>query len=403
MHYNIKHLPVNWVDGMKVSKTHFMQEQDAYMDSVRDVTALGLSDFNFGLLADTINKSESLNIEINQERIELFLCRAVTRAGARIELVNFIPSKLRMSVSDLTGEGQVPNASEWFIVLKVDPFNRQAVGQANPSENPIRQPNSIPTYSLELVDPRQVNTPEFAAYAIPIAKIVGGYNGLERVEDYIPPCTSILAHPDLLLAYQKLESKIRVVESNLLEIVKKIQHKRRSNDTTILADDIFYVCEHMMHFIANHSGDNKYLNRYRPPIFMISYFANMAASLKTTMSLLRSKDGMLEYFRHYLNIQYGEFEKTLDQMVNSTYSHFDIRQSVNEITAFVDMIEELFDKLKALDYRELAKHDPVRSTTFSGNRNIQSTIQTNKEPNPTIKIKSNKKDNDAGGGGWGVS
>lgn len=402
MHFNIKHLPVNWVDGMKVSKKHFMQEQDAYTDSLRDVTVLGLTDFNFGLLPDTLTKNDALNIEINQERVELFLCRAVTRAGARIELVDYIPGKLRMAVSDLTGDGQIPNASEWYIVLKVNPFKRQAVGQADPSENPIRQPNSIPTYSLELVDPRQINTPEFAAYAIPIAKIAGGYNGLERVENYIPPCTSVMAHPDLFQAYQRLSSKVRVIESNLLEIAKKIQHKRRSNETTILADDIFYVCEKLMHFIANNANDHRLLHPHRPPIHMIAYFANMASSLKTTVALLRSKDGMLEYFRHYLNIQYGQFEKTLEQMANFTYNHFDIRQSIDEVNAFVDMIEELFDKLKALDYRELAKHDPVRSTTFSGNRNIQSTIQTNKDPNPSIRIKSNKKEDNAGGG-WGVT
>lgn len=32
----IKHFAVNWVDGMKISKDHLVQQEDFMIDSIRD-------------------------------------------------------------------------------------------------------------------------------------------------------------------------------------------------------------------------------------------------------------------------------------------------------------------------------------------------------------------------------
>ena len=36
----LTHYPVNWIDGMKLSSSHFIAVQDFVTDSVRDVIAL---------------------------------------------------------------------------------------------------------------------------------------------------------------------------------------------------------------------------------------------------------------------------------------------------------------------------------------------------------------------------
>ena len=45
----ITHYPVNWIDGMKLSSSHFIAEQDFVTDSLRDAIALQTTDLNYGI------------------------------------------------------------------------------------------------------------------------------------------------------------------------------------------------------------------------------------------------------------------------------------------------------------------------------------------------------------------
>ena len=42
----LTHYPVNWIDGMKLSSSHFTAVQDFVTDSVRDAIALQTTDLN---------------------------------------------------------------------------------------------------------------------------------------------------------------------------------------------------------------------------------------------------------------------------------------------------------------------------------------------------------------------
>ena len=45
----LTHYPVNWIDGMKLSCSHFIAVQDFVTDSLRDAIALQTTDLNYGL------------------------------------------------------------------------------------------------------------------------------------------------------------------------------------------------------------------------------------------------------------------------------------------------------------------------------------------------------------------
>ena len=45
----LTHYSVNWIDGMKLSSSHFTAVQDFVTDSVRDAIALQTTDLNYGL------------------------------------------------------------------------------------------------------------------------------------------------------------------------------------------------------------------------------------------------------------------------------------------------------------------------------------------------------------------
>jgi len=84
----LTHYPVNWIDGMKLSSSHFIAVQDFVTDSVRDAIALQTTDLNYGLqlvAGDTI-KMHVLMDHYNCLQLTLEECHAVTPSGIRIQI-----------------------------------------------------------------------------------------------------------------------------------------------------------------------------------------------------------------------------------------------------------------------------------------------------------------------------
>ena len=84
----ITHYPVNWIDGMKLSSSHFIAEQDFVTDSLRDAIALQTTDLNYGLqpVAGDSVKMHVLLDHYNQLQLTLEECHAITPNGIRIQI-----------------------------------------------------------------------------------------------------------------------------------------------------------------------------------------------------------------------------------------------------------------------------------------------------------------------------
>ena len=84
----LTHYPVNWIDGMKLSSSHFTAVQDFVTDSLRDTIALQTTDLNYGLqpMAGDSVKMYVLLDHYNQLQLTLEECHAVTPNGIRIQI-----------------------------------------------------------------------------------------------------------------------------------------------------------------------------------------------------------------------------------------------------------------------------------------------------------------------------
>src|ERR1035437_5280438 len=87
----LKYLPVNWIDGMKISEVHFLQLENSIVDRVRDSAALAITNYNYGLLPPIPGTKTSLTLMVTKDqsgllRMKLTECRSVTAAGVRIEI-----------------------------------------------------------------------------------------------------------------------------------------------------------------------------------------------------------------------------------------------------------------------------------------------------------------------------
>ena len=84
----LTHYPINWIDGMKLSSSHFIAEQDFVTDSLRDAIALQTTDLNYGLqpVAGDSVKMHVLLDHYNQLQLTLEECHAITPNGIRIQI-----------------------------------------------------------------------------------------------------------------------------------------------------------------------------------------------------------------------------------------------------------------------------------------------------------------------------
>ena len=84
---------MNWTDGMKLNKDHFIGHESWVAQGLRDQVFMQLTDYNYGLLENdgSIDSSLGLLINIdqnNQINIKLTDCHAITKGGRRIEIAS---------------------------------------------------------------------------------------------------------------------------------------------------------------------------------------------------------------------------------------------------------------------------------------------------------------------------
>ena len=155
----LKYFQVNWVNGMKINKQHFIALENEINDHLMNSFAIGLNDFNYGLLPPLPGKGSSMKIVLNTDnqnhlRVKIVDCRAITPGGARIEILENSSDIHGFSIPFPDTDYELDSSKEttFFVLLSIQPFSRIPVGNADPSE----EPPSISIYSPG--DKRSYNT-----------------------------------------------------------------------------------------------------------------------------------------------------------------------------------------------------------------------------------------------------
>ena len=379
----MNHLPVNWVDGMKISKQQFLDLENCLFDAVRDANALALTDYNFGILPAPEPGRDSLSIDVNSEWVELKYCRAVTRAGARIEIIDLDDSALRQSVRQLMGAFEFQQSQEWYVVVRVNPYERVPYGSPAPDTNPLRHLHAIPRYELGIIPREQTASTKIAAYAIPVAKIRGGIGGVELEKNYIPPCARLNSSTELIRIHQRLEQDLSYILDKAVVIVQKISFRRKRETLNPLANDIYLLASRTMEFITDNLDAYRLLLPHQPPIMFIEHFMRLARTEYTALMLIQYKDLAQDYFRQRIrDFQYPVFDSAIQGLVSLVYNHFEVRQALDKVENLLGQLKVLFGSLSTLDYENLPSYDPVTRTQDWSNEPSQRPQMRPQSPQP---------------------
>ena len=345
----IKHFRVNWVDGMKISKDHFIQLQDAMEDQIRDMSGAYLNNINYGLLPAGPNAKQSLDIQIYTDRAEqvtvkVLECRAITPGGARIEIYQNSSQPVEAVVNIDRLKTQV-----YEIYLVVDPFTRVPVGQPNPNESPLRQPFSLPHYRLEVLPYPQTHQPEYSSFQLCVGRLRVEGEVVKLSEHYIPPCTSLMSHPRLVAAHQQLMAQLGEAEVAVTGIIQRIKAK----DTILQLDQsLLYFAEKIVDFLSNSLDEFRLLLLQQPPVNMVSSFARFARVMNVSLnSLIRKhREELLDYFHKWYELAPRDMENLLRTLLTLSYDHNDSYAALNKVELFTNRILILLKKLNELNY-----------------------------------------------------
>jgi hypothetical protein len=352
----IKYYPVNWIDGMKLNREHFQQMEFALSDAVRDGVNQSMHAWNFGLLPGLQGPDSALQMHLDIDkagliRVRVDTCRAVTMAGARIELVNIPGQQLHASVGALNTEYNflAANGKSLFVVLSVNPFERDFFGEPDPGEHPPRYPLTKPRYELHVIPQEQFL--EVGPFHVPIAKLDVQNNTVYPVNGYIPPSTTMAAHHVLHDLCDELDHFYSQMEIHVSTIIQKIFQKAQKKD---LAEMALYICERMMQFIPTFIYQQRWMAFDQAPLNEFARLAGFARVIKNALEV-RSGSGREEFINYLtewdeFNLQQGEFEALLNDLVLMEYNHLDIQHSVEKSRRFMSVMNQVFMKLAKLDY-----------------------------------------------------
>ncbi|SDQ17057.1 hypothetical protein SAMN05421664_0861 [Chryseobacterium soldanellicola] len=349
----LNHFPVNWIDGMKINKTHFTAVQDFISDSVRDSVGIHTSMINYGLLP--VNESIKMNLIIDNHkllRIRVEQCYAITPNGSRIDIGEGTAESIALSLPYPEAAYEIKDNESIVLLacLSVSHFTRTPHGEPDPDENPPRYPFTQPEYSLNLIPENEIkNRLGLGTNYLTIGKILVSANESRIDENYIPPCVCVSSHRKLQELYMEIDRFYGQIELYSVQIAQKIYSKKQTNSLAVMME---LMTDKTLNYLGMEINRFRWLSPHSEPANMLLSVVALARTIKNFIDARSGsgKEEMLNYFAEWCNVSQGNFEIIFSEVINTEYIHNQMDLTIAKILRFMKTLEELYSVLSRLDY-----------------------------------------------------
>lgn len=343
---------VNWVDGMKISSSQFVQTDNFIHDTIRDSNSLYLNNSNYGLLPPMQGQKVSLDIQVserasNQLQVKIKHCNAVTAEGYRIRIESGAPNE-GFEFSHYFSQESTGDAPEtYYIVLTVNPHERVALGQPDADEVPLRYPEVDSGYAIAILPASQLSRQ--SSQYLEVGKFTRSSAGISIAADYIPPSVNILSHPELVRYYEVFSTQINQLQLLSFRIIDKITSK---DSVSAIGKNVKLLCDKMLDYVAHIYFPYRNMAYHQSPLVLVGYFSEMAHLFFSTVKSMAGaeREELLKYFYEWKDVTPGNFEELLAGLIEIVYNHHDIRAAINLVDDFLRVIVALWNKLSTLEY-----------------------------------------------------
>lgn len=360
---------INWTDGIKLTKNHFIESYFNGVDTLRDTVQATIHTYDYGLLESREGMSSNLKIKSRNTDpeslvLELHNCHAITAGGCKIE---FTSHRYGHNVPVATVDTKNINKNsdlEFYVIVVVNPFELVPVGEPDPEVIPLHHPYVLPKVSLEILTQDQLNNNFLKTYFLMVKKVYWR-NGIFTVDDgYTPPVSRIMYHESLKIFYNSMIKKILKLKEYAVAVNKRNRDKVQHNK---LIRNTFMLNAKLLDFISQNIFELQQIGEQQPPIYIAQKMAVLANYLSDTIAIMEEeeKQKLLQYYYEWINVKPSEFQKALGDVIQMKYDHQNIDDSVDKIKYFINILDKLWKRLSDLEYIGQRKDNIVVSEESS--------------------------------------
>lgn len=352
---DIRRMAVNWVDGMKISRQHFIETDHYHTDQVRRAGAALLTPLNYGLLLPK-DGNDPLEIQVlgdagNQIRVKVNRCQAITPDGSMLDIEETDELKLDTSLAGILEQYRLPMTQnvEIYMVLSVGMFERQPAGIPSESEIPVRHPYTLPLARVSLVPSELINIEQWGGPGLIISKLAYSNSELRVLHDFVPASRAVRSHKNLREWHSRWTGYLNDIEMYSFRILQKI--KTKSQKST-LSDSVQMMVEGLVTTMTMVNISFQRLVPFEPPVQMVTSMIQTAQAVRVSLECLtdREKEELLAYLGEWADDSPGSIEKQLLAVIQVPYNQNDILPSLRIIDSFYSMWTALFLKLSQLEF-----------------------------------------------------
>jgi len=299
-----QHFQVNWINGMKVGSSHFIELENHFINRTQLLTKGSITPVSYGILpSDDKEKSiQRYTLHWNEEKI-----------GFNRDLLALTPDGFLVQIpanSSFNIFKPADGASQYYLVLTVDPYIRMPYGEINEQEIPVRYPFALPDYKFQFLPVTDNVSNVLGNTILPIAKYSG--STLEEDPNFIPPSASIQSHPELTRYYNEVVDvllKLEKTTQNLL-CARVIAHKP--------------LLLNLLEFYSQNKPSLLWYVPYQSPVFLFEKIVQVA--------------GILYNYNEYelKTTKEDEMKTILSKILSLKYNHLDIAMAIRICRTFSD-------------------------------------------------------------------
>ncbi|MEZ0540562.1 hypothetical protein [Fibrella arboris] len=355
----LTHWPVNWADGMKITRSHLLATDDATRDLARDAAGSLLSGLDYGLLPPLAGQDTPLRLTCDGQSVVLSVCRAITPGGARIELSTEPADALQLPLTAVREDWVRLGQSVGYVIVDIDPFSPSPHGQPDPSEEPLRYPFVRPALRLSAVPAVNLHTSLAAAYHLPVGKLRLTNGVFSLADNYLPPVRAVGSLPDYRDLYHNLRKRLGELLTYATAILIRVRTNARSGQPNALATSIGYVAEACLLCLGDQLDMFQLRGLHDAPVGLVGTGKRLARQLQIAIMSTpdREREAMFSYIKNWTSVTPVEWETALQEMLDTPYEHADCQPVMSAFVRLNDCLIRLLSKLSDLNYLERSKDE----------------------------------------------
>ena len=360
----IKYLPINWSNGLKLSGQHFIDAHLHMVECFQHHRAEHITDYNYGIGMPLEHHSSSVSIEVvgagsEISSIRLNYCNAITKGGNAIVFEPELYGSLfpEFTLSNLGGDA----ADGGVYIAVTGSYERLVpVGYPDPNEIPLRHPHLLPEIRITAIPVLSGNEYFLNKDFVIIGKCLFDGRGFILDDEYIPPVQRLSYNQKLRTALNDTITRMNHIEDCIGQIYRKnVDDNRRST----LTSNVFTLCRAIDEYYAHQFFQLENILIEEPPVYYFQSINILARSIFNALRTIPNKEYeyMLQYFYEWTEISPSSFETTVVNVISLKYNHLDIEKANQVILNLVHMFDTIIKKMSELDYIGLIRENIIIS------------------------------------------